>query len=297
MRNSCRAGGPLAFRWFGVAGVELSWDNYTLLIDPFLTRPPLRRLFWGRVQPDRALIESHIDSGDAILVSHAHWDHLMDVPEVALQTGATAFGSSNTCRLLDACGLPRGQIEEIEAGDSLALGAFQIDVLPAKHGTIGAGGLLSGALPDTLQPPLRLRDYRMDRCFSFLISVDGWRLLLALGRRLERVRPADVVFVYAHRRKAYYRALLSRVQPQIVVLIHWDNFFRPLSKSLRPLPQPPHPTLSPAIRIDPAAISREIECIAPGTKVLLPQLFRTYDVATLVRDGTRLGCARSVARR
>ncbi len=42
---------------------------------------------------------------DFVLVTHAHWDHLMDVPDVVLNTGATALGSANTCQLLALLGV------------------------------------------------------------------------------------------------------------------------------------------------------------------------------------------------
>src|SRR5207249_5512425 len=98
MRNS------VSFRWLGVAGVELTANGRTLAIDPFFSRPPFKRYLFGPISPDRTLVREKLTCCDYVLVSHAHWDHVMDVPEVALHTGALTFGSPNTCRLLTLLG-------------------------------------------------------------------------------------------------------------------------------------------------------------------------------------------------
>jgi len=42
----------LELRWLGVAGIELRVNEQILVIDPFVTRPPFRRMWWGRVRSD-----------------------------------------------------------------------------------------------------------------------------------------------------------------------------------------------------------------------------------------------------
>ncbi len=82
------------FRWLGVAGIELRVNEQILALDPFLTRPPFRRMWFGRVRSDSALVVTTIPQCNVILITHAHHDHLMDVPEIIQQTGATAYGAS-----------------------------------------------------------------------------------------------------------------------------------------------------------------------------------------------------------
>src|SRR5258708_40356377 len=95
----------VGMRWLGVAGTELSGDGRTLLIDPFVSRPPARRLWAGRVAPDGALVAEKVPQGDVVLVTHAHWDHIMDVPEVARPPRPPAYGSPHPRSLPPA---PRG---------------------------------------------------------------------------------------------------------------------------------------------------------------------------------------------
>lgn len=266
----------ISFRWLGVAGLELSVNNHVMVIDPYFTRFPLWKTFFGRVEPDRELIAKKIQYCDFVLITHAHFDHLMDVPDVVRNTGAIALGSPNACRLLSVCGVPNERIREIKAGDRLTLAEFQVEVFSAQH--VKLPGYLPSRLPAVLKPPLRARDYRMDEDFSFLRSIGSQRVLTDPGERPEAGVAADVLFFFPHRDEVYCRSLLPRVQPKVVVLTHWDDFFRPLSKPLRPHMQ--RPTLnSPLPRpINLTKFSRMIERLSSQTKVLVPEIFRRYEL-------------------
>jgi len=263
---------PVWFRWLGVAGIELRVGDEVLAIDPFFTRPPLWCLGRGRVEPDHALIAEKIERCHYVLVTHAHFDHVMDVPDVARNTGAMVLGSANTCRLLAACGLPERQVREVRAGERVELGGWRVDILPAEH--IKTPGFSPGPLPSHVRPPLRLRDYRMDTCFSFLIQVGGSRLLDWRSVRAESAPRAEVLFVGVEDSRERYEALLRAVQPRLVIPIHWDDMFRPLSEPLRPYFTPPRLAWPPLRRVDLARFRRMIEEMSPGVRVMVPEAFR-----------------------
>jgi L-ascorbate metabolism protein UlaG (beta-lactamase superfamily) len=274
--------GTLRFRWLGVGGVELSVGDQTLVIDPYLTRVPFWRVAFGRVRPNRELIAEKIPRCDLVLVTHPHVDHLLDVPDVVRNTGAVALGSANTCRLLAVLGVPGAQIREIDVGDQLTLGDFRVDVLPAGHVTFWGWRPFSGPLPPGLRPPLRARDYRMDRCFGFLVDAGGRRLLHCPGTAV----PAEVLTVKPLGTCARYESLLRNVRPRIVIPVHWDDFYRPLSKPVRPILAPSGQAVPPLKRIDLAQFERMVEQIAPGTPVLIPEMFHAYDLGELASPGT-----------
>jgi L-ascorbate metabolism protein UlaG (beta-lactamase superfamily) len=270
----------MELRWLGVAGIELRSGSQILAIDPYFTRIPLRRLP-GRVRPDARLAAKILPHCDFVLVTHPHYDHLADVPEVVHNTGATAFGSANACRLLAALGVPAQQVRQIRAGDALALGDFRVEVLPGKHGQAPLAGLFNRRLSPRLRPPLRAWDYRMDCCFSFLVHAAGCRVLVGLGEYPEEA-PAAVLAVGVVNAPEDYRSLLRRARPQMVVPIHWDDFFRPLSKPIRPMLAPPAWTIPPLRRIDLAGFEQMIRSLSPATQVIIPEMFHPYRLVEIV---------------
>ena len=273
-------GDPIWFRWLGVAGIELQVRDEILIIDPCLTRPAMRQVWLGRVHPDQELIARKIQRCDYVLVTHAHWDHVMDVPDVVRNTGAVALGSPNTCQLLAACGVPKDQMREIGSRDQITLGSFHVEILSAEH--LKIPGYAPGPLPDKLKPPLRLRDYRMDTCLSFLINVDGLRLLDWSSIRPEPAPAANVLFVRLYEKHATYQALLESVQPRLVIPVHWDDLFRPVSKPLRPCFKPPSWTFPPLQRMDPTRFKSIIQGMKPDVGVLIPEIFRVYSIQRAV---------------
>ena len=82
---------------------RLSDGTHTLLIDPWLSE-----------NPRAAVRAEEIEAADAILVSHAHFDHLGDTIPIAKRTGATVI---STFELVTHC-----QENGVENGHGMNLG-------------------------------------------------------------------------------------------------------------------------------------------------------------------------------
>jgi L-ascorbate metabolism protein UlaG (beta-lactamase superfamily) len=269
------------FRWLGAAGFELRKNQRILLNDPYFTRVPFWRMFFGRLRPNEDLIRSQIPECDFILVTHPHFDHVMDVPCIANRTGATVFGSSNTCRLLSICGVSQRQFREIKIGEVLDLRDFQVRVLPASH--VKVPGLASRVLSPRLKPPLRARHYRMDRSFSFHITVDGVRIMTDPGKDHESALTADILLMQPRFDGDQNATLLSRVHPQVVIPVHWDDHYRPLSEPLRPGLKLPTWTLPPIKRVDLDEFRNLVDSGRLGTRVLMPEILREYNIREVIQ--------------
>ena len=272
------------FRWLGVAGFELEWNGSILLVDPFLTRPPAYKLLFGRTRPDGALLRQHLPRADHILISHSHYDHLLDVPEIASYTGARVYGSANTCRIAAVCGLPPAQIQRVQAGDVLHLatredaaqgGAMRVEVLAGEHAPIPI--YRPGKLPEKLSYPLRLNDFVMDEDFGFLIQAGEMRLLSWHNWRPGPAPRAEVLLIGADIRLPDLPELLDQVQPRLLIPTHWDNFLRPLSKPLKPFFRPPSFQRPLLDRYDPWRLKQWVERARPGVEVWVPGLFEYRD--------------------
>jgi len=264
----------LCFRWLGAGGVELAYGGETLLVDPFFTRPPIHKLLC-RIQPDCALIGTHITRADYLLITHSHYDHLMDAPEALRLTGARAYGSANACALLRILEVPDGQVDTIQTGQQLNLGAFQVEVLPGAHIWLPVNLLVNGALAPGLKPPLRPVDYRMDACFSFRIQAGGTSLLLG-----KHPIAADVLLTYADSSRAHYQRLLAAVKPRLFIPIHWDDFFQPLTRPLRPILRSPWPALMQRLELH--AFQPMVAEMSPQTRVLVPEIFTRYEISKVI---------------
>src|SRR5688500_4434320 len=154
----------MELRYLGVAGWQISAEGYSLVIDPYFTRISMRQLVFGRAIPNVALIRQYMPSANAILVTHAHYDHLMDVPDAAQITGAQVWASPQGCDLLRILGTPDACV--MYPNDVLTLGPFSVEVYDSKHRIVFGSIPYYGPLKANLRPPLSGGDYRMDRQYS-----------------------------------------------------------------------------------------------------------------------------------
>ena len=265
----------LHIRWLGVAGLELISHGQVLLIDPYLTRVPFRKQWFGRISSNQPLISSIITKSNYILVTHPHWDHLMDVPYIARITDSIVFGSENTRKILEICGVPGDRIRITENEKTFHIGNYAVKATLAEHGK--APGFLPGELKPGLKYPLTARDYRMDENYSFAIECDGIRIVTDPGMMPANLPPAEILAVSPKYTQAYYKHIIETVKLRVIIPIHWDNMWRPLSRPLVPMYQPPSFS-SPFKRYNLIEFSRTISRISPEAKVFLPEVLKYYDV-------------------
>ena len=80
----------MKIHYLGHAGVKIE-DDKVLLIDPWLNDNPLAKIK-----------AEEITKADYIIVTHNHFDHINDVPTIAINTGATVVGIIETVEDLAA---------------------------------------------------------------------------------------------------------------------------------------------------------------------------------------------------
>lgn len=263
-------------RWLGNAGFEFKLNSTYFLCDPFLTRPKTYQVYFGRVSPNEAAINQHIHHADHILITHTHFDHSMDTPEIARLTGAIVHGSSNTCALMRAAGLPDHQIHPVSTKKTFQNETVRISVQSAAHPWIP--GYTSGMLSENLDFPLRLQDYRMDDCYSYLLDDGNIKILIWSSTDCKNAPQADILTCRAVSSQHWYDNLLSQVNPRLVIPQHWDDFFQPLENPIQPFWDTPRWKFPPLGRINLKDFEGRIKSAKADAQVLLPEIFKSYDL-------------------
>ncbi len=225
----------LELRWIGTAGFRLAYQGVTLWIDPYVTRLPLKDLLRRRVvAANEEAIARTIDSADAVLVGHTHFDHALDVPAIVKRTGAKAFGSASLDHLMRLHGL---SATVVEPHRDYEVGPFRFHFVPSVHSKLqlGLGIPYSGELTCEHVDELTPQAYKCGQVWGVCIEVAGMRFYHQGSADLleDEIRDKGVdVFlcgISGRRFTPHYVERIIRVlQPQMIVPTHFDDFFHPV---------------------------------------------------------------------
>ena len=232
--------------YLGTNGYLLEAPGSTILIDPYFSRISLPKIAFNiSVKPHMPRINSAMTRVpkrvDAILVTHGHFDHLLDVPEIARRTGAKIIASPTSCYLAQASGTPESKTSPVLPGYSVRCGNATVHVLASVHDRIfGVMPFPGTRRAPPSKPPRRASDWVCGEPLAFLIETGGKRIYVDAGGTLAAMPPAvakpvDLAILGVYLRESRNRVLpaLRRLRPRYILPSHQDDFFRPLSEEFQ----------------------------------------------------------------
>ncbi|MGH3676074.1 MAG: MBL fold metallo-hydrolase [Mycobacterium sp.] len=243
---------PLTVTWAGVTTLLVDDGASALMTDGFFSRPGLATVGLGQIAPsapriDGCLARIGVDRLEAVLPVHTHYDHTMDSAVVADRTGARLVGGESAAQVGRGHGLPEHRLVVATPGGAITLGAYDVTLVESEH---CPPDRFPGVITDPVVPPVKASAYKCGEAWSTLVHHrPSDRRLLIIGSAgsvpgaLTGYR-ADVVYLGVGQLGLqpesylvdYWTETVRAVGARRVVLIHWDDFFRPLTKPLRALP-------------------------------------------------------------
>jgi L-ascorbate metabolism protein UlaG (beta-lactamase superfamily) len=228
--------GGVRVTYLGTNGYQFEFKGHALLVDPYFSRVNLLSVALGsRIQPHASRISDGLrhlaPKVDAILVTHGHFDHLLDVPAVMAKTRARVIASASSVDLAKRAGASSGNA--VKPGDVRRIGPWKIRVLSATHDR------LFGKVPfdephSQTAPPQRAADWICGEPLAFLIEVSGQRIYIDSGGTPAQLPPNErvglaILGMALPDSRARLAPALARLRPRYVLPSHQDDFFRPLS--------------------------------------------------------------------
>ncbi|HEX6232857.1 MAG TPA: MBL fold metallo-hydrolase [Jiangellaceae bacterium] len=237
--------------FLGVSSLLFQDGESAVLTDGFFSRPSLLKVGLRKIGPDvtridTALARVGIDRLDAVVPVHTHYDHAMDAAVVAQRTGAILVGGESAANVGRGHGLHDDQIKVVTPSEPLTFGAFRLTWIESEH---CPPDRFPGHITEPVVPPAKANAYRCGEAWSILAEHASGRTALIQGSagfvsgKLTG-RRADVAYLGVGQlgaqsedyMRTYWTETVDTVGARRVVLIHWDDFFRPLDLPLRALP-------------------------------------------------------------
>lgn len=249
--------GEVKVTYFGTTTLLFDDGESQLLIDGFFTRPRILRVAAGKIETDPKVVDAvlkraKVDRLKAVFVAHTHYDHALDAAFVCKTTGAKLYGSASTLNVGRGGGLGEDRMVAFEPKKDVTIGKFTVTVYPSVHTPPlkGVNDDLGQTIDKPLKQPASAKDFKEGGSFEFRIRHGDKTLLVLPSGGLNETghehEKADVLFLGTAGlgiqtegfRKTYYEQTIAKIRPKLVIPIHWDNFFLPLSERLVPPGKP-----------------------------------------------------------
>jgi L-ascorbate metabolism protein UlaG (beta-lactamase superfamily) len=222
--------------WFGTAGFRIDSDSHTILIDPYFSRN-------DKAFPKQTLASTDIQHGDAIFISHGHFDHIFDVPTIARQTAARVYCGQGADSTLAEMGLSHEQIHTVRRdGEKFDINRISAQAFFSRHVKFDRWLVVNTLARIHFRLfrylPL-LRDFPAGQVLSWRFILEG-KVIHHFGsagstskelKRLAR-QPTDILLVPLQGHTQINTIALNCVkilQPKLVIPHHQDNFYPPIS--------------------------------------------------------------------
>ena len=238
--------------WLGVSTLLVDDGATAFLTDGFFSRPSLldvglRTLTTSVSRVEDCLKRAGIDRLTAVMPVHTHYDHAMDSAVVATLPGSCVVGGESTANIARGYGLAEDRIVLASPGEEMNFGPFGVTLIESHH---CPPDRFPGVITRPVVPPVKASAYRCGETWSILIHHrPSARRLLIQGSAgfvpgALHGRHAEVVYLGVGQLgvqpvryiEQYWEQTVRAVGARRVVLIHWDDFFRPLTDPLRALP-------------------------------------------------------------
>ena len=240
--------------FFGTTTLLFDDGKTRVLFDAHLSRPPFFKVVLGlKAATDKKIIDEQlksVDSLSAIFISHTHYDHVMDAPYIAQKYGAKIYGSKSSYNVAIGGGVGCENFVLYKDNETYNIGDFKVKVIPSKHSEPNIlNKRMQGEIVSPLYQPANLRAYKEGGSYDFYIENGGKSFMIRpsfnyIVGQMDGYK-ADVLYLGVaglqradkQTEEKFFFETIDKLEPKLVIPIHWDNFFSPLNKPIEAMPR------------------------------------------------------------
>jgi L-ascorbate metabolism protein UlaG (beta-lactamase superfamily) len=229
----------MKLKWLGTAGFEVEANDQVFLIDPYLSRN-------SQARPLQHLQPEDIAKAGQIFITHGHFDHIYDIPNIMAQGAASVYCSDIAAATLVREGVNSSRINVIDTdGYSADCGGYRAQAFFSRH--------IKFDIPLIAKTLLRVgtkyrglakivKAYQKGQVLSWRFTINGYTMHHfgsggSTRKELEHLSafPLNLLLVPLQGHTHICDIALQYVRmlkPRLVITHHQDDFYPPVSRAV-----------------------------------------------------------------
>ncbi|NHI94194.1 MAG: MBL fold metallo-hydrolase [Candidatus Lokiarchaeota archaeon] len=233
----------MKLKWLLTAGFEIDTDNYKIFIDPFISRPK------NAVPQLKKITIDDIKKGNVIFLSHGHFDHAFDLPQIVEDSDIKIYCSEPVSKMLtNKFNISKRNVQAVKGGDLLKFEPdFSVNIIKSKHIRYNTSLILkkifNGDILNLKKSAgmgiIEVFKWRAGQVLGYLFEFKEGKKILHFGSggyikdEIAKL-PKDIDYFLApvagrSDSDKYLAKLTGLITPKTVIPHHFDDFFPHLS--------------------------------------------------------------------
>ena len=266
----------MKFRWFGAAGLEFQFNSSTILIDPYLSRHSPFNIIFAKLIPNIQTIKRYVSIADQIFVSHSHFDHISDIPEIYRITNADIYSTKYGKDILIDKMVPENKIFVLVDKAKIDKPDYSLSPIYGDHmPIIGKKQYLkqNNKIPEKIE---RSFHYCMDDLYNFFIEYNDIKILIWNSHFKNDLINADVLIIKPQ--DNIVLEIVKQIRPKLLVPVHWDKLWKKEIRNTDTIPICFDKNYSKVRAFSWNKFISTINKITPETKILIPEHNQIYNI-------------------
>lgn len=225
----------MTLKWLGTAFLIVESKNAKILFDPFIKAG------------EKNITLYEIENADAVFITHPHFDHLKNLPEIISRLSCPVYLSERGVEIAKAHGCPSERLVAVCVGEEVEIKGLKVRIYRGEHCKFDLGIVLKTALkirPANFNKALKIRklnsEFKMDseETFCFRIGRKGENLFImgSAGLDYKEKYPKIQTLVYPYQGRSdikdYSLKIMKHLNPKRVILDHFDDSFPPVTSDM-----------------------------------------------------------------
>lgn len=235
----------VTFHWLGISGFIISDGESTLVFDPAMTRIglvdylPFRKIQSDYAEVDYWMNQCSFQKINAIIINHAHSDHVIDAPYLSKKYSSPIYGAESVLNVARGQEITEDKLHLITNGMKWKIGKFEIESIETPHPPHYMNiMLMDGEITKPLENPTSTWNYRVGKTYSFKIHHPEGTVLFQATGKVASPDPligakSDVLLLTIANRNSSQELIEKRILPsesKILIPLHYDNFFNKMRR-------------------------------------------------------------------